>query len=297
MSTHIVKVHSFKDSSFQKDQFSKYHLSILIRRNAFAFTVLDSSLNKYVQFETLKPEIPAEKCFSNFALKEIADHIGNQLKALDFSKKAFSSVKVIYESYTSTLVPIELYEKGKEKVYLDFVHDPYTETENKYHSNYIKIIDSYNIFPVPVQFINILNKHFKEYKIYSQAESLISSLLKHYNTNTENVLFFNARFREFDLLLMGNGSLKYFNSFSFNEADDILYYILNFVKQNKLNPEKLNLVLIDEIYDDSDIYKKLSDYFRNIEFIKRNPEFHYSPVFDNLPEHTYYSLFSLNKCE
>jgi hypothetical protein len=69
------------------------------------------------------------------------------------------------------------------------------------------------------------------------------------------------------------------------------------VEQLGLNPESADLMMMGEVDKHSSITDLVMKYIRNVSFAKRNDEFRYSFVFDQLPGHYYFNLLNASLCE
>ncbi|MBL4577246.1 MAG: DUF3822 family protein, partial [Flavobacteriales bacterium] len=76
----------------------------------------------------------------------------------------------------------------------------------------------------------------------------------------------------------------------------LAYYTLFVCEQLKLNPESVEMILLGERGKDSQEYRILYSYIRNLRFINRNPGFTYSYKMDGVPGHYHFNLFSLFDC-
>ena len=70
------------------------------------------------------------------------------------------------------------------------------------------------------------------------------------------------------MLISKNKKLQYYNNFEFKEKEDILYFTLFVMEQNKINNTKTKLLLLGDINDKSDTFKLLSKFIKNIDIIK-----------------------------
>jgi hypothetical protein len=94
------------------------------------------------------------------------------------------------------------------------------------------------------------------------------------------------------VLAFDGGQLIYCNAFHFMTPEDIAYYLIFVFEQLNLNPEEVGLTLLGNIDRYSPVYDLLFRYIRNIEFAGRNESFGYSYLFNEIPDHFYYSLLS-----
>jgi hypothetical protein len=74
--------------------------------------------------------------------------------------------------------------------------------------------------------------------------------------------------------------------------EDIAYYLIFVFEQLNLNPEEITLVLMGSVDRYSPVYDLLFRYIRNIDFAARNDSISYSYIFNEVPDHFYFSLLN-----
>jgi hypothetical protein len=98
------------------------------------------------------------------------------------------------------------------------------------------------------------------------------------------------------MLVFDNNTLQFSNSFTYRNISDILYYILNVLKNLGLKQEEtINLSGQVERYDD--LFSNLSLYIRNVKFSEPSGNFTFSYVFNDTSLHKYINLFTIAGCE
>ena len=105
--------------------------------------------------------------------------------------------------------------------------------------------------------------------------------------NSEKQFFVNVAETSFDIVVIENSKLLFYNSFSYNTQEDFIYYILFTAEQLKLNPEKFLLYFIGDVEKDSEIYHITYQYVRNVDFINLD-----IPFFDqdkDISNHSHYT--------
>lgn len=87
--------------------------------------------------------------------------------------------------------------------------------------------------------------------------------------------------------------LRYCNRFGYKNVQDLAYYILYVLDEQKLPPDTANVVLYGEITPFADAYTSLSQFLPNLSFGHVPPGLSLAPEFDDLPDHRYLSLYGL----
>ena len=88
--------------------------------------------------------------------------------------------------------------------------------------------------------------------------------------------------------------LRYCNRFGYKNVQDLSYYILYALDEQKLPPETANIVLYGEITPFAESYMSLSRFLPHLSFGHTPPGLSLAPEFGDLPDHRYLSLFGLS---
>jgi hypothetical protein len=126
---------------------------------------------------------------------------------------------------------------------------------------------------------------------------LIKAIHNHQKTNPEPAgLFLNLREQFIDLTSIEGGRLAYFNSFSCNSKEDMLYYTIYALEQLNLRPDNVRLNISGKIDHGSEPHRLLEQYFREVSFSGGLNLWGYSPLLVQLPAHRYQELYALGLC-
>ena len=174
-------------------------------------------------------------------------------------------VKLIVLNKLSTLVPRNLFD---ENLSLDYLKFNSKLLKNDYAAyDLIEEIGAVNVFLPFVNVNNYLIEQFGSFNYYHYSTILIKKLLK-YNTNKDTSVYVNIQLNDFQILIFKNKNLQYYNNFEFKEKEDILYFTLFVMEQNKIDNIKTKLLLLGNINEESDTYLLLSKFIKNIDIIK-----------------------------
>lgn len=279
-----------KDSSISySDYYRDYLLSIQFSLDGFSFCVIDIERNKHLAIKS-------------YFFQEIEDYetlcneIENIISENELLKRAFHTININFESQKSTLVPSPLFDKSEIDSYLKFNHK--IQHDEEIFFDELKNLEAYNIYAIPNCIREKIRSKFYKYKISNFSSTLIESLLiNHKNQSLKNKVFTNIRPSYFDIIIIEDKQLIYYNAFRYRTKEDLIYFLIFTLEQLKLNPEIIDLVLLGEINKSSNYYEILFNYIRNISFIERNDYFKYSYVLDEVPSNYYYNLLNISLCE
>ena len=279
---------SITDETINYNQSEDYTLFIQLGYDGCTYALFDKERNSFVSlhnfpFYHLHPQ---EKVHQR--IKNILDE-GPVISTGNFTEVVISIINNI-----STIIPEAILEEGNEEAVLSLNHN--LENNGKIYSDTINSIDALNIYTMPPALESIIKFKFPDAEIIHFSTPLIESLIVNNKHKEDKQVIIHIRPTHFEVVVTQGKSLLFYNSFHYKAPEDVIYYILNVFEQLQLNPESIPVNLIGEIEKRSGIYSLLVKYIRFVNFGKRPDHVHFSYKFHELPEHYYYSLFSLVIC-
>jgi hypothetical protein len=109
-------------------------------------------------------------------------------------------------------------------------------------------------------------------------------------------LFLYAGNQTIDLVMFEGSKLVLFNSFPVKSKEDLLYFTLFVIENTGQRPDQIQICLGGMIDENSDTYRLLAQYFKELSFVPRLSTFNYSAIFDHIPPQHYQDLFALALC-
>jgi hypothetical protein len=283
------------DETFNLQETRNYGLAILFSESSFAYCILDFKRNKYIGLHQLvrndvKPHHPQSNPRQSFE-----DFLRSILVAMPWLKNPYKSVRIAYEGKKSTLIPAQLFDATEKESYLKFNFQQ--KEEEMYFADHLLPMDSYQVFAIPVPVLNAIRGHFPNIKVVHFSSVLIESIWINYkNRINTNRVFIHVRDKMFDLMIFDGRQMSYFNTFSFQNPEDVAYYLIFVLEQLNFNPESMPLVLMGNVEKGTGIFELLFKYVRHIEFGRRNEAFKFSYILNQLPPQSYYPLLNFFSC-
>ena len=194
---------------------------------------------------------------------------------LDFLKSAFEkgelqnsefdSIAVSHSNSLSALVPKPFFNKENLSDYLQY---NFKVLENDYITyDEFSTDEMVNVYIPFVHINNYLFDKFGSFEYKHSASVLTELLLATYKNEDKIHFFVHVESESFQLIVLKNKKLEFFNNFNFKTKEDFIYYILFTSEQLKLNPEEFILTFLGEIEKESELYDIVFKYVRNIEFL------------------------------
>jgi len=278
---------SFVDETLDINLTHTYNLSIQAGLNGLSFCVFDPLINKYTALTLLS--FNKELTFDDFL-----DELEKTLENADLLNYTYKTVKLIWVTSKTTLIPDVFFNKTQVKKQFELNHklDEYDEIHyKKLHFN-----DTNSIFAIPSQVASLFKRKYKNISFYNQNIPWINYVIDHYHSERKKV-FVNIHNDFIDILVCQDDKILLCNNFQIKTASDLLYFILYTYEQLNLNKETDELIISGFIQKKSDEFEKLKDFLPHVKFEKPSEEFVYSYTFKTIPLHTFSNLFNLQHCE
>lgn len=285
------KIHqsrSLIDKALQPEDSKYCRLSIQLSLDGFSFCILDQQREKYLALASWDFQNVSNNLALSLLLKDF-------LPTIQWLEQDFRETAIIIETPQCTLVPNPLFKQEHAEQYLRFNH--YVDHDHQVRHDYLPLLDAENIWAVHGNILQLLKDHIPAAHIHHHSSSLIEALmLQNKNRGNEESVFVNVRKSRFDVVVLKGNNLLLYNAFNYRTKEDFAYFLVYVLEFLELNPEKVEVTLLGEIVKDSALYGITYKYVRNIRFGKRNSDYGFSYVFDEIPEHFYFNLIHLQQC-
>ena len=239
-----------KSSHIPKDLKNK--LSIQLSLNGFSFCVFNS--HNEITFKT--SELSKVK-FSEFELLKLIEEVFE--KNIELNTE-FTNVEVTYQNELFALVPKEIFQEEFKSNYLNYsvktLATDFIEHEEIGHTGIINVYIPY------VNLNNFLIDKVGEFSFQHSSGVLIQELLNKETNNLAEKVHVAVSHQYFELIVTKGDQLLLFNGFNYHTNEDVLYYILFCMEQLQLDPNHVQLDLLNEI--DSDLFNTIYTYVRNV---------------------------------
>ena len=204
-------------------------------------------------------------------IDEILSELKNKLNK--FNLLNVVKVTLILNNKLSVLVPKDLFQENNRLDYLKF--NSRLIKNDTASSDYIEELDTHNIYIAYVNITNYLIEKFGSFEYFHYSTVLLKKLYSESLNDQKLKFYVNINKSYLNIIIFKGRGLNYFNTFEYETKDDILYFILFVIEQNKLiNDEtKINLIVKKELHKEN--YSYLTKFIKNtgiknIEFTVEN---------------------------
>lgn len=204
------------------------------------------------------------------------------------------NTRVVLVSDQFTLLPASFYKESDADAVFDF---NFTRDDSVEIFSYrVPSFDVQVIYGAAKETVKLCRDLFAKPEFIPHVSGLLESFNLQYKKISSPVLLLNIRQSAVDIVVKENRKLLLANSFKYKTPEDILYYTLNVYEQLQLNPESEKLIVAGRFETGSLTHKLLQKYIRYTEPAERPSMIEYSYVFNELPPHQHFQLFSQVLC-
>ena len=244
-------------SMLKQNKFIKVYLDLVLTSTYVCSQLKDYDSGNVIIRERLDYEKISDASLLLPKIKKILEIIN-----IDFYNVV--EPKFIFDNNYYIFVPDSLYIKGKEKTFLKF--NVGLESDDYITTDSIEKLNIYNIYLPYVNINNYLIEKFKKLEFYHYNTVLINKIVSVSNSDSCHCFIENT---DLKILIIENGEIFYFNSFSYKTLDDILYYTLLIINDQSFKNKNIPINIhagkkIDEIK------VKFNNFIKNISVIKNN---------------------------
>ncbi len=291
-STYFRLSHKIQDEAFDLAQAPECQLYLSLTQQSVRVAVADVARNKFVlleDYELLAVFTPAQ--------------LAGQLRLLAaesplLQAQNWQQVRVCISNLHFTLLPETLYDPAYQADYLR-LHSNLNLQQEVVRVYRHPALEAVNIFALDAAVYQALEDIFKTPPVqYVHLTSVLIRSITHLTDRTApRSIYAFVESNYLTLLVTGPNGLEFCNIFHYLSPEDFIYYIIFVMQEQKLNPEQETITVWGDIMHDSQLFNILMKYVRHVKLGKKPAGISYSYKFNDLFEHRYFDVYSLNLCE
>jgi hypothetical protein len=285
MATSIVPYINCTDKAFDVDKTDQYDLTIQIALGGFSIVIRSIKENCFIFLKAYQ-----SNDWNN--TQSLMDAISKALSDNGLKGSPFHSVQCIVENRENTLVPTDLFNPDDAEAYLDFVH--YKQKEVRIMADKLKKAGCHNVYCLSTNIIDRLRTFYGEINFIHEASVLISKTIDFEQTlNNTAIVSVYIKNRNYDLVIVKNGKLIFYNNFKFETKEDFVYYMLFSMNEWQLDTKTIPVYFSGTIMAQSEIMSLCKRYIMDIRFMKNDENIKFSPAFNDVPLHQHYISYNI----
>ena len=229
-------------------------LTIQVSLNGLSFVCFDTLTNK----PTALQNITIDSFHRNMKIEEL---FAESFKKHTELQAGYDEIVILHNNNLSTFVPTALFDEEYLGSYLQFNTKVF---ETDYFS--FDTLEKYEMNNVYIPYVNMNNYFIDQFGSFDYKHAntiLVNKLLDLSKNNEDRKMFVHVCEGHFEIVVIQNQQLQFFNSFDYKTPEDYIYYILFTAEQLHLNPEHFKLEILGTINEEDEYYKIAFKYIRN----------------------------------
>lgn len=197
----------------------------------------------------------------------------NRLKAIDqqldliFDKEtklnsSFDDILILHNNNLNTFVPESLFDETALGSYLQYNVKVFPT--DYFDFDTLDVSKMKNIYVPYVVFNNYFLDRFGSFNFEHIHTNLIQLLTARSENTNNNNFYVHITANHFEIIIIKNDKLLFFNSYDYQTKEDFIYYILFVMEQLQLSPQEQKIELIGVIDLDSALYQIAYQYVKNV---------------------------------
>jgi hypothetical protein len=285
----ITPLLEIKDERFDAEKCAEYELMIELGAERLRFFVLESANRRVLCLEDYSiGGLPNDKKWAVWLGKLFEEHPF-------LGADSWKNVVICFNTPSFTLIPDVYFRKEYANSYLGLIRGEIMEGEQLLHQE-VKKLEARNIFAVNKELWEwILTTYTIQLPAFvHQTGALIEGTLNLSAAEKGNTLMtFHFEDDFVTLTLARKEQLLFCNKFGYKTAADMGYFVMFVLDSLQLTPENVSCYLYGEITPYSEDYQLLKKFLPHLLFGKNPKKLALGDVFEDLPEHRYFSLYNI----
>lgn len=282
-------IRKIKDDLFDEELIDQYHLLINIGTRDFQILVIEPQENKVLLLE----DFVLPGLTSNEELLQILDQL---FDSHAFLKAGFwKKIKVSVKNQKFVQIPQSLYKEESNTDYLKF-NAPIDPSREDSVSTFNPKAQAVTVFAVNNELRQWLNSIYPNNPpTYThQSAALIEGTLHFAEGRDDNPLYIYVDRFKLHILACEEGKLLYYNQFAIKQFSEYIKYIMLVMKSLDRDQRSSKVVLWGYVGTNSPHFHEFYKYINNVSFGDEPDYLNFGYVFDEVPEHHYFDLYSIH---
>jgi hypothetical protein len=280
--TYIVK----QFYSEKSNEAGSFYLSLILSSHSFMYAI--STQNYKIIVELCHVEIAQ----SSFSVEQDIERIEVLINNYGLRHQKFEKVDVAFLNTDFSLMPEAFAEDKDLKSLLKFTSGAMDIKRTFTH--HLKDIEF--CFTIHHDLVSYVEKVFTNASIRHCGAVTIQFLFDQHSLKSSQ-LFLVISDGFIELAAKDTNHLLFYNVFSYENNEDILYYLLFVMEQFDLNPLHVNLAIACQKSLTDELIKSIKKYIKHVSFCVNDSSIKLNGELAKLPQHYYFTLLSQHLCE
>lgn len=242
------------DNSLNYETLKDCHLVLSLSQTGFSLLISDREKRRVLLLAAqAKQDSTLEKV-------QVQKELESFIAGLPFKVDQCLSTQVLVNFNKFSLVPDHLYSKGAGKSILSY--SCRLEKGDNIYTDHWHNSEAMLVYALPLNIMEWCTKNFNSLSFRHQSTA-IEQLYQLYPKDKTFAFLFVERGCA-DLYLARNAKVFWYNKFSFQTEEDLLYYVLYSLEQNRFLATELEMQVAGQVLKGEKLYKLLSRYIGTV---------------------------------
>lgn len=272
------------DETLDINSTQNYEISIQVGLDGFSFCLLDILRDRFVMLRDYR--LGGKGLSEPSAILEI-------INSDEFLAREYRRYRILFASERNTLVPAAFFDPALKDHFFTLNYNP--DEKNTVINNKIAQPDAFLLFDINRDILNTMVGAFPEASVSSHIRPLLYSSFAATSGKTGNHIRLHIEDTFFNLIIISAGKLKFFNSFRFRNATDLLYFTMKVLEQYSIGPDE-EISLSGNLEQGDELYNALRKYVKELKFAGLVTGHSLSYIFESSWLHRYINLLNITGC-
>jgi hypothetical protein len=226
--------------------------------------------------------------------KHLTDTLREILEAEPLFKRTVKETLLIYNFPESSLVPEPLFSMDTNKEIIDIVHG--NLQKGLVLSEKIPWWELFNVYRISPELHHLLQQQFTAGKYWHYYSLLLKSYKMFDSADGQDCLKVIFYPDKMVVLLVKKGKVHLMQTFHYQDARDVVYYLLNTCRQLEIDPLNIKLLIGGLIDKESALSEELHKYFLQVTFEMIDESIKVTDELKELPLHYFSSILKMAVC-
>lgn len=275
-------------TDFSYSHSDTYELSILFRQDGISFIITGQDYERLFAIYHESFDINSDKSNSAYC-NDFFEH-----EAFTYRYKKISC---LFSTERITIVPASLYKQDDLETIFRLNH-PLQEKESLVSYTF-RNAESFVIYPVSQELLSLCTQKLGiDFQVYPHIAPLFESAILQNKHSEKTCVYISIQSTFFDVLILKGPRIALYNTFTYTNINDYVFYVMNVFEQLHLNPMQIPVILTGKT---SPSYIDATAMFiKHVETISQLPshtKMIQQPPFTEISFPFFHTLFCSNLCE
>ncbi|MBX2966024.1 MAG: DUF3822 family protein [Cyclobacteriaceae bacterium] len=281
-------IKKIKDERFEEDNIHEYTLLINVGPRDVQVGVVDGTKNHLLYLEDYVLPTVSSSDDLIYTLEQLFDYHA-------FIRAGFwKQIKIALKNQKLVQVPQALFDETASRNYLNLNAQPSAHEETSFIT--MDKSEAVTVFAIQKELKTWVEEKYpqKQFIFLHQSAALIEGVMRMAEKRTDNPLYLYVDRFKLHIISANEGKLIYYNQFNILSFQDYIRYIMLVMKTLNMDQKTSKVVMWGYIGKNSPHYHEFYKYIQNVSFGERPDNLKFGYMFDEVQDHHFIDLYSVD---